>query len=289
MSKIKTFSEFLSETNASVDSQELMEALITLGGKAYPTSGNVVFMAGGGGSGKGFVIKNLLGLEGKIFNVDKLKRFALKSSLIKQKAELYDIDLDAIDLTDSNDVTALHAFFKETGLDKSEFDVFVSMLKSATEKPNIIFDTTLRTFAHLANKSAEVEHLGYDKKNIHIVWVVNDVNIALSQNQKRTRRVDDNILLSTHSGTSETMKQIISTTKNLSKYMDGEIIIVFNKAGVDIETDSSSSGGQYIVKADYVRIKERGKPVKSMVDIGDDVIRKISSYVPNPEIWKEFE
>ena len=129
MSKIKTFSEFLSETNASVDSQELMEALITLGGKAYPTSGNVVFMAGGGGSGKGFVIKNLLGLEGKIFNVDKLKRFALKSSLIKQKAELYDIDLDAIDLTDSNDVTALHAFFKETGLDKSEFDVFASMLK----------------------------------------------------------------------------------------------------------------------------------------------------------------
>ena len=33
----------------------LIEKLITFGGKAYPKFGNVVIMAGGAGSGKGFV------------------------------------------------------------------------------------------------------------------------------------------------------------------------------------------------------------------------------------------
>lgn len=38
------------------------EALITFGGKNYPNFGQVVIVAGGSGSGKGFVIDNLFGI-----------------------------------------------------------------------------------------------------------------------------------------------------------------------------------------------------------------------------------
>ena len=50
-----------------------MEKLITFGGKAYPKYGHIVLMAGGAGSGKGFILSNLVGLEGKVFDVDELK------------------------------------------------------------------------------------------------------------------------------------------------------------------------------------------------------------------------
>jgi len=41
---MKSFNEF---------NEYLLEKLITFGGKAYPKFGNVVILAGGGGSGKG--------------------------------------------------------------------------------------------------------------------------------------------------------------------------------------------------------------------------------------------
>ena len=51
---------------------DLLEALITFGGQAYPKFGNVVIMAGGAGSGKGFVKDKLVGVEGFTFDVDAL-------------------------------------------------------------------------------------------------------------------------------------------------------------------------------------------------------------------------
>lgn len=46
--------------------EDLQEALITFRGKAYPKFGTVVIMAGGAGSGKGFVLEKLVGVEGKV-------------------------------------------------------------------------------------------------------------------------------------------------------------------------------------------------------------------------------
>lgn len=50
----------------------LNEALITFNKKAYPKFGQVVIMAGGAGSGKGFVKDKLVGVEGMVFDVDEL-------------------------------------------------------------------------------------------------------------------------------------------------------------------------------------------------------------------------
>jgi len=48
------------------------EKLITLGNR--PKFEQVVILAGGAGSGKGFVTNNILGIEGNVIDVDKIKK-----------------------------------------------------------------------------------------------------------------------------------------------------------------------------------------------------------------------
>jgi hypothetical protein len=57
-------------------SQFISEALITFGKSAYPKFGNIVILAGGAGSGKGFQKNNLLGIEGTNIDVDAIKELA---------------------------------------------------------------------------------------------------------------------------------------------------------------------------------------------------------------------
>jgi hypothetical protein len=70
---MQSFNSFLKEeAYLAEESQELLEKLITFGGQAYPKFGNIIIMAGGAGSGKGFVLGTLVGAEGKVFDVDEL-------------------------------------------------------------------------------------------------------------------------------------------------------------------------------------------------------------------------
>jgi hypothetical protein len=90
---------------------ELMEALITFGGQAYPKFGNVVIMAGGAGSGKGFVKDKLVGIEGKVFDVDELKTLAAKTPIIRRRAKAeFGVDLEKLakNLKIDKNVAKLH-------------------------------------------------------------------------------------------------------------------------------------------------------------------------------------
>ena len=67
---MKRFTHFLQE-----EYEELVEKLITFGNRAYPKFGTVVIMAGGAGSGKGFVKERLLGVEGFTFDESVQNKF----------------------------------------------------------------------------------------------------------------------------------------------------------------------------------------------------------------------
>jgi len=77
---MKSFKDYMSEN-------QLDEALITFGGRAYPRFGHVVIMAGGAGSGKGFVKEKLVGVEGYSFDVDELKLLATRTPGIINKVK----------------------------------------------------------------------------------------------------------------------------------------------------------------------------------------------------------
>lgn len=266
---------------------ELNEVLITVGNRPYPLSGNVVILAGGAGSGKGFIKDKLLAIEGINVNVDDIKELSLKSELIRARAlRDYKIDLSKMNLRNPEDVTHLHSLLSDMKiLDKEKRVLYTSILSGDPKsKPNIIFDVTLKDITKLNNLTADVLRLGYNKQNIHIVWVVNDVKVAIEQNKSRERVIPEDILVDTHEGASLTMKKIIDMGDNLSKYMDGSIIMVFNKKGVDIEMKTSDNGGSYISRANYVVIKKPGSPV-DLKQITSDVLNKIREYTPKINTW----
>ena len=284
---MKTFKGFFTEEVS--DDVFLLEKLITLGGKAYPKFGQVVILAGGAGSGKGFQISNLLGVEGKVFDVDGLKKLAIKSTVFAAKVKKETgQDLKTFDLRKPENVSKLHDILGTVYSldDKDQKRVFAGILAAHPDrKPNLIFDVTMKSLAKLDSISRNAEALGYNKENIHIVWVVNDVEVAIEQNKQRDRVVPEEILIGTHEGVALTMKKVLDMGAKLSKYMNGDIWLTFNKVGVDTVMAKSSSGGSYINKADYFRIKQKGKPQLTSDKLGRAVYEKIKAYVPKIQAW----
>jgi hypothetical protein len=265
----------------------LNEVLITLGKQPYPLFGNVVILAGGAASGKGFVKNKLLAIEGINCDVDAIKELALKSQLIKQRAKTeYGLDLSSFNLKNPDNVSTLHSLMVNMKvLDKRKLTTYMSILASDPErKPNIIFDVTLKDITKLNNLTTDLSRLGYDKSKIHIVWVVNDVKLAAIQNKERDRVVSDDILLDTHEGVALTMKKIIDMGDKLKSYMDGSIVLAFNKRGEDTDVEKSKNGGMFVKGFNYVVIKEPGKPV-NLSKITDEILAKIKEYTPKINTW----
>ena len=279
-----------------INSSNLNEALIQFANQSYPSNGNVIIIAGGAGSGKGFILDNLLGIEGKVFDVDTLKSLATRTPKIVQKVkDELGIDISHLDtnknpdaLRDPDNVALLHDIIgQELKLSNKQQRAFFTSVLSAHEtlKPNIIFDVTLKDLQKLQTITRNVQQLGYDHKNIHIVWVVNDIKVAIDQNAKRERFVPVEILTNTHRGVSQTMNDIINMGDKLKKYMDGDIVLAFNKREVDSQLDKSKNGGSYIKDANYVYVKKSGKPTMKIDKIGDEILHKIHAYVPKNVKW----
>jgi hypothetical protein len=286
----------------------LNEKLMTFGRKTYPRFGQVVILGGGAGSGKGFQLNSLLGVEGKVFDVDSLKQLAVRAPMFaKRVKDETGHDIQHFDLRDSNSVFKLHDILASVYHipRKNQEAVFGAILTAPPErKPNLIFDVTLKDMKKLAEISMNVLELGYEKENIHLVWVINDVNTAKVQNMTRERVVPEEILLDTHEGAALTFKKLLDMGENLHKYMDGDIYFSFNNKGLDTAISQSAIApehkgkfsvskkviqgaprGSWVSKADYVKVKDQGKPQKPSAQLSKEVLDKIREYTPSINTW----
>jgi len=278
-----SFKKFLREQ------QELLEKLMIFGKKAYPPFGNIVIIQGGSGSGKGFQFNKLFGIEGKIFDVDALKSLVIKSKkfseIIKQETGH---TVTEFDLKNPNDVMRIHELIAKVYNvpNKHQQALFGSILTSHVDrKPNLIFDVTMKDITKLESITRNITDLGYDKKNVHLVWVVNDIVVAKKQNKERSRTVPEDILVDTHEGAAITFKKIIDMGDQIKTYLDGDIYISFNKAAADVELKKSDMGGSYIKNANYFKIKEQGKKQLSSKELPDMIVQKIRAYTPKVSGW----
>jgi hypothetical protein len=242
-------------------------------------------------SGKGFVTSNLLGIEGKIIDVDRLKELALKTPGIIEKAKEYGVDLSKVNLKNPDEVSMLHTILSDRMgiVDKNQEFLFQSIMATSEEKrPNLIFDVTMKDIKKLHSIVNNAKLLNYKPENIHIVWVINDIEIAIEQNKKRARVVPEDILQMTHLGAAQTMLDIVKENDSLREKIDGDIVFAFNKAKVDSKIAQSANGGKYILDANYFYIKRKGKPAMSITDIGIEFLTKISEYTPKKETWHDI-
>lgn len=256
------------EANMAYESKAklLQEVLIQFSKASDTQVGNIIILAGGTGSDKGFILDNLLDTQGKVFDADKLKSFVIDSKFIAgQILRKKGFDVKNLNLRNLDEVSKLHELVSELGLDKMwNNTMFQSvMLADIERKPNLIFDVTLKSPDKLSEIAEQVSELGYKKECIHIVWVVNDVDVAISQNANCSHAVADEILLLTQSGVVNTIKTLLHPKSNIGDDADGRIVFVLNNE-----------------KVDSVVVKEVGKHPFSIDDIEAEFLRKILGYIP---------
>ena len=235
-----------------VESQEQIdEKLITFSNRA--PYGQVVFMAGGAGSGKGFAIDNFIDSAGfKVRDVDEMKKAVGKLDQLgkfsvddwykkfgsklseKDRAHIEDFVLGkgmsiadvAADLKNPNNVMSLHLIVDAMGL-KDKW--LISMLKGKENKetlPNLLFDITAKKVGSITSVIKPLLDAGYEANNIHLIWVLTNYHLAVSQNKSRARVVPDDILLLTHEGAAKTIWSIL--TGGLPKGLNGRIDVILN-------------------------------------------------------------
>ena len=119
-------------------SQYLEEKLIMYQqGKKY---GQIVFLAGGAGSGKGFAIKNFM--QGELFkirDVDEWKKSFMKMADLQGKFP----EIKGLNLKNPKDVYKMHMWVKKNGVKDKSLDLLLRDANS-DRLPNIMFDITMK-------------------------------------------------------------------------------------------------------------------------------------------------
>ena len=229
----------------------------------------IVFLAGGAGSGKGFAISNFMqGEKFKVRDVDEWKRLILKINDIKRSNQ----ELLGLNLKDPKDVFTLHKHVEGMNLKDKTLELLLKGM-SQGRLPNIIFDVTMKHTKHISDVIPSLLNAGYQPKDIHVIWVLTDYSVAVKQNKSRSRVVPDDILLSTHEGAAKTMLDYID--RGLPSGVDGAVhMILGGKDHTVFYTDEkgkeikNSAGNLTVKDFEYVTIKKEGKPVLRDVKSG---------------------
>jgi hypothetical protein len=249
--------------NCVKNEEQLDEKLITFSNRA--AYGQVVFMAGGAGSGKGFAKDNFIDAAGfKVRDVDEMKKavgrldqlnkFSIdkwykkygkklstkppkknpKGMSPKEHIEEFvlgkglSISDISKDLKNPTNVASLHYIVDAMGLKDKWLIAMLSGKENKETLPNLLFDITAKKVSSITDVIEPLISTGYDSKSIHLIWVLTNYQIAVDRNKKRDRVVPDDILLDTHEGAGKTVWSVL--TKILPKGLNGRIDVILNNS-----------------------------------------------------------
>ena len=268
--------------------QYLEEKLIMYNqGKKY---GQIVFLAGGAGSGKGFAIKNFMeGEKFKIRDVDEWKKAFMKLADTKK---LYP-EIQGLSLKDPKSVYKLHMFVKKKGVKDKSLDL---LLRDANTSrlPNIMFDITMKDASDIGDVIPKLVEAGYESKNIHLTWVLTNYAVAIVNNRNRERVVPEDIMLLSHEGAATNMYDVVKG--KLPRGLNGGVRVVLNNrdntiAWADPETKKpmKTSQGDIIVKDfTYLTFKKEGKSIGPEADVKRQLLGRIADNVPKTKLTKDM-
>ena len=272
--------------------------------------GQVVFLAGGAGSGKGFAVQHFMqGSEFKIRDVDELKiafqkldalgKFTTQNLLDKYGDKISDKDKELIqrELTDKNlkmgqldlktptHVYILHVLIRATDVKNKTLDLMLAGAEKG-QLPNLIFDSTFKEVSDMTDVLPKLFAAGYEPKNIHVSWVLTNYQIAIKNNKSRARVVPEDILLATHAGAAQTVYNLV--TKSMPESVQGGVYVILNNPEntifiVDPQTGKAykdKKGNPVIKDFKYLTLKEPGKPAKKELDVKKQLLTWIKDNVP---------
>jgi|TARA_B100002003_G_scaffold71992_1_gene67015 hypothetical protein len=288
---MKKFSQFLTE-----------KLILISNGKKY---GQIVFLVGGSGSGKGFALANFMEKEKfKIRDVDEwksqLQRMArikddpvkwaeLKAKGHRVSSEKYK-EIKDLDLTKPADVFKFHKYVEKLDIKSKTLDMMLrdTQGKEKGTLPNIMFDITAKVINDIAKFMPQILKAGYDPANIHIVWVLTNYTLALSNNldPKRGRIVPEDIMLWTHKGAAQTMFDYIQG-KGKKLAINGAIHVILNNRENTIYWENDKGEEIDVIKDfKYLTLKKRGKGMMKEKSIQRQLYQWIVDNIPTGDLLK---
>jgi predicted DNA-binding WGR domain protein len=303
------------DIDESITEEQIDEKLITFSNRA--PYGQIVFMAGGAGSGKGFAKDNFIDSAGfKVRDVDEMKKavgkldqlgkFSVdkwykkygkklsdkpKGGGLSPKAHVEEFVLGkgmsisdiSKDLKNPNNVASLHYIVDSMGL-KDKW--LISMLSGKDNKetlPNLLFDITSKKVSAITDVIKPLIANGYDAKNVHLIWVLANFHVAIKANKERDRMVPEDILLQTHEGAGKTMWEIM--TKILPKGLNGRIDVILNKRAETVPYVDSNGKPIMVQPNQKNKLKDAQIVVKGFTSLP---IKKQGGGVQPEKAWKEI-
>ena len=304
------FSEYIDLKDFEYQQELVEKQILYNNGKKY---GQIVFIAGGAGSGKGFAIKHFM--QGEIFKVldvdelkkafqklDELGKFSIQEVFskygnkisAKDKMLIDDIigsnglsekTLKDFELTKPNHVYALHILVKATGAKEKILDLILDGAKIG-RLPNILFDITFKDISEFKRIIPLLTNAGYKETDVHLTWVLTNYQVAIKNNKSRDRVVPEDILLATHKGAAQTVYSLVRD--GTPKEIDGSVYIILNNREntvlwIDPKTNKpyKTKFNEPIVKDfTYLKIKEPGKSANKELDIKKQLLTWIRDNVP---------
>lgn len=272
---------------------ELNEKLIILNnGKKY---GQIVFLAGGAGSGKGFALTNFMQSDlFKVRDVDEWKLAFLKIADAKNKYP----EIKGLDLKTPADVGKLHAFLDKKGIKSRTMNLLLGGMKKET-LPNIVFDITAKDVKSIQKLMPDLLRAGYNPANVHMVWVLTDYQVAIKNNAGRERVVPSDIMLQTHEGAANTMFKLISGIGQ-KLAVNGDIHVILNnrKNTIMWKKGDTAKGGQIAGQPEkavgvikdftYLTLKKRGKAIIKTGDVMKQLWHWITDNIPDGDLKRDL-
>ena len=302
-----SFSEYLIKRDYEAYSNLEEKLIVYNNGKKY---GQIVFLAGGAGSGKGFAISNFMNSQDfKIRDVDELKiafqkldelkKFTMEDLLKKYGDKISERDkahiekhvidkgysLKDLNLKTPEHVYALHVMVRATGAKQKTLDLLLDGAREGT-LPNLIFDSTFADMDDLNTYIPQLIDAGYRDTDIHVTWVLTNYEIAIKNNRGRSRVVPEDILLKTHQGAARTIVQLVKT--GFPREVNGGIYVVLNNPQntmfiVDPKTGEhykDIKGNKVVGNFMYLTMKKPGKPITSDKEVKKQLYSWIQDNTP---------
>ena len=203
--------------------------------------GQIVFLVGGAGSGKGYALSNFMEKEKfKVRDVDEWKRALMQldaiASELDHKALQKGIDTKKkfgvaakdLNLNKAKDVFVLHSMVMELGWKQKTLELLLGDKVASDRLPNIVFDITGKQLSDITTFLPQLRAIGYNSKNIHVTWVLTNYRLAMQRNldPERGRVVPADIMLKTHVGAAKTMNQIIQG--KIPRGINGAVNVILN-------------------------------------------------------------
>ena len=257
-------------------------------GKRY---GQVVFLAGGAGSGKGFAITNFMEKEKfKIRDVDEWKK---AFQTLADTKGVYP-EIQGLKLSNPKDVYKLHTFVRNKGIKDKTLDLLLKDSNS-DRLPNIMFDITMKDANDIGDVLPKLIEAGYDSKNIHLTWVLTNYAVAIVNNRNRERVVPEDIMLLSHEGAAKSMYQVIKG--KTPKGLNGGVRVVLNNREntipwIDPDTKEimkdHKSGDVLVKDFTYLTFKKEGKSMGPELGVKKQLLGWISANVPKTKLTKDM-